>query len=71
MVLKHSHLINGYDSLNLTKLDVLDQLADIKVAVGYKLDGKELEGFPGEYVLFPSVPDLTDFPSRSGASFQG
>jgi adenylosuccinate synthase len=48
VVLKHSCMINGYDSLNLTKLDVLDQLSEIKVAVKYKLDGKELAGFPGQ-----------------------
>lgn len=47
VVMKHSNLINGYDSLNLTKLDILDQLPEIKVAVKYNIDGKELEGFPG------------------------
>jgi adenylosuccinate synthase len=41
-------LINGYDSLNLTKLDILDQLSEIKVAVKYKIDGKGLAGFPGQ-----------------------
>lgn len=51
VVLKHSCLINGYDSFNLTKLDVLDDLAEIKVAVAYKIDGKELEGFPGTLLL--------------------
>ena len=48
VVMKHSCLINGYDSLNLTKLDVLDDLDEIKLAVKYSVDGKELEGFPGE-----------------------
>lgn len=47
VVMKHSCLINGYDSLNLTKLDILDDLREIKVAVKYLLDGKELPGFPG------------------------
>lgn len=45
--MKHSCLINGYDSLNLTKLDVLDDLAEIKIAVKYMVDGEELPGFPG------------------------
>ena len=49
VVMKHSCLINGYDALNLTKLDVLDQLKEIQVAVGYEVDGKELEGFPGKF----------------------
>ena len=45
--MKHSCRINGYDELNLTKLDILDDLEEIKVAVGYRVDGQELEGFPG------------------------
>ena len=47
-MLKHSCLINGYDAINLTKLDVLDDLEEIKVAVKYLIDGKELPGFPGQ-----------------------
>ena len=45
--MKHSYLINGYDSLNLTKLDVLDSLEEIKVAVRYLVNEEELPGFPG------------------------
>ena len=48
MVLKHSTMINGYDSFNLTKLDVLDKLPEIKVGVKYMVDGKEISGFPGQ-----------------------
>jgi adenylosuccinate synthase len=47
VVMKHSSQINGYDTLNLTKLDILDDLEEIKVAVKYVVDGKELVGFPG------------------------
>lgn len=46
--MRYSTMINGYTSLNLTKLDVLDGFKEIKVATKYKLDGKEVEGFPGE-----------------------
>ncbi|RLV94586.1 Adenylosuccinate synthetase [Spathaspora sp. JA1] len=46
VVLKYSSLINGYTSLNITKLDVLDTFKTIEVGVAYKLDGKEVEGFP-------------------------
>jgi adenylosuccinate synthase len=38
--------INGFASVALTKLDVLDALDEIKVCVGYKLDGRELESLP-------------------------
>jgi adenylosuccinate synthase len=38
--------INGFTSVALTKLDVLDALDEIKVSTGYKLDGKTCESFP-------------------------
>jgi adenylosuccinate synthase len=38
--------INGFTSVALTKLDVLDALDEIKVCVGYKLSGRELDSFP-------------------------
>src|SRR5919199_5245020 len=38
--------INGFSSVALTKLDVLDALDEIKVCVGYHLDGREIETFP-------------------------
>jgi adenylosuccinate synthase len=38
--------INGFTSVALTKLDVLDALDEIKVCVGYKLDGREIKSFP-------------------------
>lgn len=47
--MKHSCLINGYDTLNLTKLDVLETLPEIKVAVKYTIGGEILSHFPGTY----------------------
>ena len=38
--------LNGIDGIALTKLDVLDGLEEIKVCVGYELDGKRIERFP-------------------------
>ncbi len=38
--------LNGFNSLALTKLDVLDALEEIKVCVGYEIDGKKIETFP-------------------------
>ncbi|TDL24687.1 Adenylosuccinate synthetase [Rickenella mellea] len=55
VVLRHSCLINGYDVLNLTKLDVLDDLAEIKVGVGYEVDGEEVRGFPADLDLLARV----------------
>ncbi len=43
---KYSVRLNGFTALNLTKLDVLDELDEIKVATSYTLDGKVLESIP-------------------------
>ena len=37
---------SGIHGIALTKLDVLDGLEEIKVAVGYRLDGKQLDRLP-------------------------
>src|SRR5438874_3504716 len=38
--------INGFTSVALTKLDVLDALDEIKVCVGYRLDDRECDSLP-------------------------
>jgi adenylosuccinate synthase len=38
--------INGFTSVALTKLDVLDALDEIKVCVGYNLNGRKCESLP-------------------------
>ncbi|HVY21465.1 MAG TPA: adenylosuccinate synthase [Bauldia sp.] len=38
--------VNGINGIALTKLDVLDGLPRIKIAIGYKLDGKAIDHFP-------------------------
>ncbi|KAK7029793.1 Adenylosuccinate synthetase [Favolaschia claudopus] len=56
VVLRHSCLVNGYDVLNLTKLDVLDGLKEIQVAVAYKgKDGVPLAGFPADLGVLAEV----------------
>lgn len=44
--MKYSHMLNDYTSLNITKLDILDELETIKVGVGYELDGSPLYTMP-------------------------
>jgi adenylosuccinate synthase len=38
--------ISGIDGIALTKLDVLDELDEIKICVGYKLDKKKIDYLP-------------------------
>lgn len=49
VALKFCCLINGFSSLNLTKLDVLSDLPEIKLGVSYKLiDGTPIESVPAD-----------------------
>lgn len=45
-LVRHAVLVNGMDSLALTKLDVLDSLAQLKICLGYRLRGQQIEGIP-------------------------
>ncbi len=46
--------INGLDCLAITKLDVLDELEEIKVCVAYEVDGKICHHFPTNASQFAS-----------------
>jgi len=45
-IVRYGHRINGYTCINLTKLDVLDVLEEIKICTHYTLDGKKLSTCP-------------------------
>jgi adenylosuccinate synthase len=47
-LLRYSGMINGTSWLVVTKLDVLDDLAEIPVCVGYKIDGKKTSEAPAQ-----------------------
>lgn len=55
VVLEFGHQINGYTALNLTKLDILDDFAEIKVAVAYKYQGQVIESFPASASILEKV----------------
>ena len=48
-LLKYTGTVNGFDSLIMTKLDVLDMLDEIPVCVAYKVDGKETMDMPATF----------------------
>lgn len=43
VLLRYSCIVNGFTSLAVTKVDILDTFEEIKIAIGYKLDGNKLE----------------------------
>ena len=48
---RYSTLINGFTSLVLTRLDVLDGFPTIKMCMGYKVDGEVIDHFPSSIAL--------------------
>ena len=46
VLVKQAVATNGITGIALTKLDVLDGLEEIKICVGYKLDGKTIDYLP-------------------------
>jgi len=52
VVTRHSTIVNGFDCLALTKLDVLDELDEIKVCVAYRCRGETRHEVPAELAAF-------------------
>jgi len=48
-LLRYTAMVNGFDTLMITKLDVLDQLEEIPVCIGYRLRGAEISEMPATY----------------------
>lgn len=46
--LRYSNQVNGAEWLVITKLDVLDELEEIPVCVGYEIDGKVTDEMPAD-----------------------
>jgi len=63
---RYSATINGYTSLVLTRLDVLDGFPSIKVCVAYRVDGKTLDYLPtGVTLLERCEPVYEELPGWS------
>ena len=46
VALPYATWLDGFTALAITKLDVLDELADLKICTGYRLDGRMIERVP-------------------------
>jgi len=70
--MRYSTLINGFTALNLTKLDVLTGLAEVKIGRAYKHNGKILNTMPSCLktmseieVIYETLPGWTEDISRA------
>src|SRR5437763_12765482 len=52
---RYSARVNDFRSLIITKLDILDHLAEIPVGVEYEIDGTKTADFPAEMEVFARV----------------
>jgi len=63
VAVRHAVLVNGIDAFAVTKLDVLDDLAEIPVCTAYRVRGRRLTTFPADIrTLAEAKPVLTSHP---------
>ncbi len=69
VAVKRACQLNSISGLCITKLDVLDGLKELKIAVGYELDGKQISHLPsGAAQLARCQPVYETHPGWSGAT---
>ena len=54
-LLRYTAMVNGFDSLIVTKLDVLDGFDEIKVCTAYKSGGQVIDTMPAESLLLDQI----------------
>ena len=68
--LKRSLQLNGVDGLCITKLDVLDGMATIRICTGYTVAGRRLDLLPsGAEAVAECLPLYEDLPGWSESTF--
>lgn len=66
---RYSARVNGFDSMIVTRLDILDGFESIKVCVAYELDGQRTERFPIDAVLLDRCkPVYEEVPGWKGTT---
>ncbi len=66
---RYSVRVNGFDSMIITRLDILDGFKSIKVCTAYELDGKQIDRFPIDPVLLDRCkPVYEEIPGWQGSS---
>src|SRR3984885_9202043 len=63
-LLRYSNQVNGTEWLVVTKMDVLDELAEIPVCIGYEIDGKFTDLVPADVQGLESI--VPRYPTLKG-----
>ena len=62
VAIRYATWLNGFTSLSVTKLDVLDHFDEIKICTSYQIDGEETNEFPDTPDLEKAVPVYETWP---------
>ena len=55
--------VNGFDSMAVTRMDILDKMPHLKICTGYKVDGKMITNFPSSIATLEKCePVYEDLP---------
>jgi adenylosuccinate synthase len=54
-LLRYSNQVNGAEWMVITKLDILDELAEIPVCIGYEIDGQFTDAIPADVQGLESI----------------
>src|SRR5436305_2082183 len=57
-LLRYAQMINGVSWWVVTKLDVLDELAEVPICVGYKINGKKTSEIPADISRYDKIECL-------------
>ncbi len=69
-LVKQSVIISGVENIVLTKLDVLDELDELKICIGYRIDGKKFDYLPfGENLQSKAKPIYTKIPGWKKSTY--
>jgi adenylosuccinate synthase len=69
VMLRYAVMINGINSLVVTKLDVFDTQREIQVCIGYRYKGKVLREMPAEVGVFAAIePEYRSVGGWQGAT---
>ena len=63
--------VNGINGIALTKIDVLDGIKELKICVGYRIDGKEVDHLPASTVRQARVEPIYETMEGWTESTQG
>ncbi len=70
-MLRYSNQVNGAEWLVITKMDVMDELKEIPICVGYEIDGKKTDEIPADVRGLEQIKPVYTTMKGWGSSTEG